>query len=81
VPTITERTRRRRAPRRPDAPPPRRLAGFDIAADWLDCDERTIRRMAHRGQLSGFRVGRHLKVDLNEVEALMVPVPPESVSA
>jgi excisionase family DNA binding protein len=72
---------RRRAPLRPDAPPPRRLGGLTLAAHTLDVDVRTIRRMIQRGELHAFRVGRLLKIDLNEVDGLLMPVPPESVSA
>ena len=73
----TTPTRRRRGAR-VDAP---RLASIDVAADFLDVNPRTIRRMIHAGQLRAYRIGRLVKVDMHQVEQLATPVPPESVSA
>jgi excisionase family DNA binding protein len=76
VPTPTPR--RRRAPRA-DAP---RLASLVAAAEYLDVNPRTIRRMIAAGRLRAYRVGTQLlKVDMRQVEAAAVPVPPEDVSA
>jgi len=76
VPTATRPTRRR-AP----APPRRILCGLEAAAERLDIDVRTVRRFIAGGQLPAFRVGRLLKVDVADVDALARPVPPESISA
>lgn len=70
------RTTRNRAPA-----PPRRLAGIGVAAEWLDVSDRTVRRMITRGDLSVFRVGGSLKVDLHEVESFLIPVDPSGVSS
>jgi excisionase family DNA binding protein len=71
-------TTRRRAPRA-DAP---RLTSLVAAAEYLDVNPRTIRRMIAAGRLRAYRVGTHLlKVDMRQVEAAAVPVPPEDVSA
>ena len=56
------------------------LAPLAEAADFLDVDVRTVRRMAAAGKLRAYRVGRLLKVDMHEVHALATPVPPESIS-
>lgn len=74
---VNREQRRNRAPRR-YVPT---LGPITEAAAFLDCHERTVRRMIAAGRLRGYRVGRHLKVDMNEVYALATPVPPESVSA
>ena len=75
--TAPSQTKRRRAPRA-DVP---RLASMDVAADFLDVHPRTVRRMVSDGELKAYRVGRLVKIDMNEVWALAAtPVPPESVS-
>ena len=54
----------------------RRLASINAAADYLHCSTDTIRRRIADGSLTGFRVGKRLiRVDLNEVDALMRPIP------
>ena len=69
---------RRRAPRS-DAP---RLTSLVAAAEYLDVNPRTIRRMIAAGRLRAYRVGTHLlEVDMRQVEAAAVPVPSEDVSA
>ena len=70
-------TKHRRAPRA-DAP---RLTSLTVAADFLDVNVRTVRRMVAAGELRGYRVARLIKVDMRQVEELATPVPPESVSA
>ena len=76
-PNPPSQTKRRRAPRA-DVP---RLGPIDAAAEFFDVHPRTVRRMIHAGELKAYRVGRLVKVDMNEVYALATPVPPESVSA
>lgn len=54
----------------------RRLASIDDAAAYLACSPKTIRRFISAGRLTGYRAGpRILRVDLNEVDAALVPVP------
>ena len=56
--------------------PVRRLASVAVAAEHLDVNPRTVRRRIADGTITGFRVGRLVKVDLNEVEAKMLrPIP------
>lgn len=55
-------------------PGSRRLAALAVAAEVLDVHPRTIRNWIFDGRLTGYRVGRLLKVDLDEVERLARPV-------
>ena len=46
------------------------------AAAYADVSTRTLRRYISHGRLTGYRVGpRLLKVDLNEVDAMVRPIP------
>jgi excisionase family DNA binding protein len=54
----------------------RRLASIEAAADYAQCGARTIRRRISDGSLTGYRFGpRLLRVDLNELDAILRPVP------
>ena len=56
--------------------PTRRLATIATAAEYAVCSEKTIRRRIAAGQLTGYRMGpRLLRVDLDEVDALLRPIP------
>jgi excisionase family DNA binding protein len=49
---------------------------LEKAAAYLDTTPRTVRRAIAEGRLTGYRFGkRMLRVDLNEVEAALRPVP------
>jgi excisionase family DNA binding protein len=51
-------------------------APIPVAASQVKVSPRTIRRMIARGELTGYRLGpRILRVDLNELEALLRPIP------
>lgn len=56
---------------------PRRWASLEQAADYLGVSRKTIRRHIARGEITGWRSpGKHLiRVDLNEIDALMAPIP------
>jgi excisionase family DNA binding protein len=46
------------------------------AAAYADVSTRTLRRYISHGRLTGYRVGpRLIKVDLNEVDAIVRPIP------
>ena len=77
MPARPSTTNRRRAPRA-DAP---ELVPVDFVAEFWHVHPRTIRRKIHAGELSAYRVGGAIRVDMREVYALTQPVPPESVSA
>ncbi len=49
--------------------PARRYASLAKAAEYADCNERTLRRHIASGELTGYRLGRVYRVDLNELDA------------
>ncbi len=56
--------------------PARRLMSIADAAERLDCTPRTVRRYISTGTLRGYRVGpRLIRVDLNELDAMLRPIP------
>ena len=55
---------------------PHQYVTLEKAAAYLDTTPRTVRRAIAEGRLTGYRFGkRMLRVDLNEVEAALRPVP------
>ena len=55
---------------------PRRLASLADAATYAAVNPRTIRRRVADGTLTGYRMGpRLLRIDLNELDAFLRPVP------
>ena len=55
--------------------PARRLGSIEAAADYFACSPRTVRRLVEDGEITGYRVGKRLlRVDLNELDALLAPV-------
>lgn len=54
----------------------RRLASIKQAAEYAACSTKTIRRRISDGSLTGYRMGKRLiRVDLNELDAVLRPVP------
>jgi excisionase family DNA binding protein len=54
----------------------RRYASLAAAAEYLDCNQRTIRHLIASGRLTGYRFGpRIIRIDLNEVDDAMRPIP------
>lgn len=54
----------------------RRLVSVSQAAEHLSCSAKTVRRRIADGTLTGYRVGsRLIRVDLNEVDQLLEPIP------
>ena len=54
----------------------RRLVSLATAATYADVSTRTLRRYISQGRLSGYRVGpRLVKIDLNELDRLVRPIP------
>ncbi len=61
---------------RPEETPPRRLASLEHGAVYMDTSVMTVRRYISSGRLTGYRLGdRLLRVDLNEIDAILRPVP------
>jgi len=60
---------------RPPAPA-RRLVSLLDAAEFAGVHPRTIRRRVADGTLTGYRMGpRLLRIDLNELDAMLRPIP------
>jgi excisionase family DNA binding protein len=56
--------------------PARRLASIAGAADYAAVSTKTIRRRISDGSLTGYRMGpRVIRVDLNELDGLLRPIP------
>lgn len=54
----------------------KRLASIPAAADYAAVSTKTIRRRIATGDLTGYRFGpRVLRVDLNELDAALRPIP------
>ena len=51
----------------------RRYIAINEAAEYLSVTERTVRQMISDGRLVGYRNGRFIRLDLNEIEESMVP--------
>jgi excisionase family DNA binding protein len=55
--------------------PMRRYASLADAAEYAACNERTIRRHIAKGEITGYRLGRVYRVDLNELDEWLTPIP------
>lgn len=66
---------------KPRPTPTRRvLAPIQVAAEHGACSPRTIRRRIADGSLTGYRMGpRLIRVDLNELDAMLQPIPTAGV--
>jgi excisionase family DNA binding protein len=52
----------------------RRYVSLAKAAEYCDCNERTLRRHIASGELTGYRLGRVIRIDLNELDAWLTPI-------
>ena len=53
----------------------RRLSSINGVAEEYDVSPRTVRRWIADGRIAGYRVGpRLIKIDMNEIDAIMRPV-------
>lgn len=60
----------------------RRLVTLDEAGEHAGCSRYTIRRRVADGTLTGYRFGpRLIRVDLDELDALLRPVPTSGPAA
>ena len=60
----------------------RRLAPLNEAAEYAGVHPRTLRRRIADGSLTGYRMGpRIIRVDLNEVDTLLTPIPAVGIGA
>ena len=54
----------------------RHLVGINQASDYADVSTKTLRRWIAAGRIPAYRVGpRLLKIDLNELDAMLRPIP------
>ncbi|MCG2798680.1 MAG: helix-turn-helix domain-containing protein [Cellulomonas sp.] len=53
---------------------PHKLVSLAVAAEAIDVHPRTIRRRIADGTIVGYRVGKLVKVDPADVEALVRPI-------
>lgn len=54
----------------------RRLESVESAAEYVDVSTKTIRRWIAAGRVTGYRAGpRLIRVDLNELDAMLRPIP------
>ena len=54
----------------------RRYASLSDAAEYIGVNEKTVRRRIADGTLTGYRLGdRLLRVDLNELDQALRPIP------
>lgn len=59
-----------------DEKPTRRLEPIPAAAAYLGVSAKTIRRYIAAGRVTGYRTGpRLIRVDLNELDAMLSPIP------
>lgn len=49
----------------------RRYAPLSDAAKYAACNERTLRNHIAKGDLTGYKLGRVYRIDLNELDAWM----------
>lgn len=71
---------RKSSPTSRSARVPRRYVTLAEAADYLDCNERTIRRMIAAGRITGYQVTpRMIRVDLTELDQVLTPIPTAQV--
>ena len=56
----------------PAPPRPRRWASKQKTAEHLGVSERTVGYMVADGRLTGYRLGRTIRFDLNEIDDAMV---------
>ena len=51
-------------------------ASLTFGAEHIGVSDKTMRRMIASGRATGYRVGpRLIRVDLNELDALLAPIP------
>lgn len=53
---------------------PKKLIGLERGAEYLDCSVRSLRNWIDQGRITGYRVGRHIKVDLYQLDAFATPI-------
>jgi excisionase family DNA binding protein len=52
----------------------KKLVPLAAGAESVNVHPRTLRRLIAKGELPAYRVGKNIKVDLNDLEAILKPV-------
>jgi excisionase family DNA binding protein len=52
----------------------KKLVPLAAGAESVNVHARTLRRLIAKGELPAYRVGKNIKVDLNDLEAILKPV-------
>lgn len=55
-------------------PPSRTWITRAQAAEHLQCTERHVDKLIARGELTGYRLGSRIRLDLTDVDALLQPI-------
>ena len=64
------------------SPNPRRYVSIQDAAAYLGLTDAGVRKFISEGRLTGYRLGkRAIRVEMNEVEELLSPIPTAKVGA
>jgi excisionase family DNA binding protein len=53
----------------------RRYVSMAKAAEYADCSDKTLRRLISQGRITGYKLGRVLRIDLNELDEALKPIP------
>lgn len=53
---------------------PRRLVSLTVASEYADVSTKTMRRWIAESKVPGYRAGRLIKIDLNELDAALCPM-------
>jgi len=62
--------------------PVRRWGSLTLGAEHISVSEKTMRRMIASGRITGYRFGpRLIRVDLDELDALLSPIPTTQAQA
>ena len=56
-------------------PAVRQYVSLADAAEMIGCHPKTLRRLIAAGRLTGYRVGRAIRIDLDELYAALPPIP------
>ena len=51
----------------------RRYVSLVAATEYASCSSKTLRKLIAEGRLTGYRLGRSIRIDLNELDAYMDP--------
>ena len=53
---------------------PRRLVSLTVASEYADVSTKTMRRWIAESKVPGYRAGRLIKIDLNELDSALRPM-------